>query len=738
MTFALPDLSGLTEAERLQVIAVMQRAKEFEEQEKGKNPSMTRPKMEGQLLKYTNVMKGWQTRWFMLDPDSGMLEYFEKEEHKKHRPRGCVHLAAAVVSPSDEDSQTFTVTAANGEAFKLRASDARERQHWVDRLRSTAEYHTANMGFAQHTPGHHRRDSGGSVAPRDGTPKRLEASQRHKGQYSSEESVHSTPGRKQAPVSRSETPAPFLEVQEYLTEAHDYSQKLSEKIATLPYSGDNCFMTGLDKDLLMLKATSGATISCIQQCLSLLQNNQISYPGVPHSSSMPLQITSRKPPPMSPSLPADLSLNQSSVSATSPAESFTSAKSVPYTFHDHSSAEGAINHEEEEEDGVMYEESELGGVEEHKSIILHLLSQLKLGMDLTKVVLPTFILEKRSLLEMFADCMAHPDIFLRIPDIESPEQRMLTVLEWYLTSFHAGRQGSVAKKPYNPIIGETFHCSWQIPQGGESGAATDTNSTDSNGFSEGSEKTVQMVYCAEQVSHHPPVSAFYFECPEKKVCMNASIWTKSKFMGMSIGVVMVGKLSLRLLEHDEEYVFGLPSAYARSILTVPWVELGDKITLTCEKTNLAANIVFHTKPFYGGKLHRVTAEVKNTVSGASLCKVAGEWNASFEFTYTDGSTKVIDTQQLKVWHKRVRPVKKQGEFESRRLWQHVTNALNIGDVNTATEHKRFLEERQREGERHRKESGSKFPTKFFHEEGESWVYNKMLTAAGDKGKGAAV
>lgn len=27
MTFALPDLSGLTEAERLQVIAVMQRAK---------------------------------------------------------------------------------------------------------------------------------------------------------------------------------------------------------------------------------------------------------------------------------------------------------------------------------------------------------------------------------------------------------------------------------------------------------------------------------------------------------------------------------------------------------------------------------------------------------------------------------------------------------------------------------------------------------------------------------------
>lgn len=30
-----------------------------------------------------------------------------------------------------------------------------------------------------------------------------------------------------------------------------------------------------------------------------------------------------------------------------------------------------------------------------------------------QVVLPTFILERRSLLEMFADCMAHPDMFLK-------------------------------------------------------------------------------------------------------------------------------------------------------------------------------------------------------------------------------------------------------------------------------------------------------------------------------------
>lgn len=52
-------------------------------------------------------------------------------------------------------------------------------------------------------------------------------------------------------------------------------------------------------------------------------------------------------------------------------------------------------------------------MESHGSVVTHLLSQVKIGMDLTKVALPTFILERRSLLEMYADYFAHPEHFLR-------------------------------------------------------------------------------------------------------------------------------------------------------------------------------------------------------------------------------------------------------------------------------------------------------------------------------------
>lgn len=44
-----------------------------------------------------------------------------------------------------------------------------------------------------------------------------------------------------------------------------------------------------------------------------------------------------------------------------------------------------INAEDEEEDSFSDKEEDLGAVEEERSVILHLLSQLKLGMDLTRV-----------------------------------------------------------------------------------------------------------------------------------------------------------------------------------------------------------------------------------------------------------------------------------------------------------------------------------------------------------------
>jgi hypothetical protein len=142
---------------------------------------------------------------------------------------------------------------------------------------------------------------------------------------------------------------------------------------------------------------------------------------------------------------------------------------------------------------------------------------------------------------MYSDFFAHPDLFLDIPDGNSPEERMIRALKWYLSSFHAGRKSSIAKKPYNPILGETFRCHWKVPseKGNSSHPAVTVDSIRCP--KEVAKESAlpecgpdELTFIAEQVSHHPPISAFYAEHVDKRISTCAHIYTKSSFLGMSV------------------------------------------------------------------------------------------------------------------------------------------------------------------------------------------------------------
>lgn len=58
------------------------------------------------------------------------------------------------------------------------------------------------------------------------------------------------------------------------------------------------------------------------------------------------------------------------------------------------------------------------------------------GQDLTRVTIPSFFLEPRSLLERMADTQMHPDLLLNIASEEDPEARMKAVVRWFLSGWH--------------------------------------------------------------------------------------------------------------------------------------------------------------------------------------------------------------------------------------------------------------------------------------------------------------
>ncbi|KAM6375809.1 oxysterol-binding protein-related protein 10 isoform 1-T1 [Alca torda] len=714
------------------------------------------PVLEGTLSKYTNLLQGWQSRYFVLDFETGILQYFVNEQSKNQKPRGTLSLAGAIISPSDEVPHMLVVYSANGEMYKLRAADAKEKQYWITQLRSCAKHH--KEGNSKSISSSRSRSS--SLLPPGTVNSASPSGQKHMNQSGPTVVTithHKSPAA--ARRAKSQRSGQLHEVREMMSQVEGQQKNLVQAIEALPSSGP---LSALDQDLLLLKATSAATLSCLGECLTLLQQSMHQV-GQHHNRTLSsgASITSPLTCPYlqkvyyraeyalraaetgilgwpGPKSHSTEQLKNGALSSLSSASANITWAIVPSAAQDGQALQPNTEHsaselilvEDEMTDTEDNEEEDLGVMDDQRSVILHLISQLKLGMDLTRVVLPTFILEKRSLLEMYANFMAHPDLFLSIAAGATPEERIICFVEYYLTAFHEGRKGAVAKKPYNPIIGETFHCSWDVPKDKVKAFRTNGASTVSKDpakeFGQDQSTCYKLRFVAEQVSHHPPVSCFYCECREKKMCVNAHVWTKSKFMGMSIGVSMVGEGVLYLMEHEEEYVFTLPSAYARSILTIPWVELGGKVNINCAKTGYSATVTFHTKPFYGGKVHRVTAEVKHNPTNTIVCKAQGEWNGMLEFTYSNGETKVIDTSKLPVIRKKIRPIAKQGPLESRHLWQHVTSSLKEGNIDAATEHKHRLEERQRAEERQRVALTTPWKPKYFAKEGDGWLYLNPL------------
>ena len=54
--------------------------------------------------------------------------------------------------------------------------------------------------------------------------------------------------------------------------------------------------------------------------------------------------------------------------------------------------------------------------------------------------------------------------------------------------------------------------------------------------------------------------------------------------------------------------------------------------ITCPQTDYTSTLIFHTKPMYGGKLHRVTGDIKDNMTSKCLYKMEGEWNGKIKFT----------------------------------------------------------------------------------------------------------
>lgn len=379
--------------------------------------------------------------------------------------------------------------------------------------------------------------------------------------------------------------------------------------------------------------------------------------------------------------------------------------------------EGQATRPEGEEREIPADEADEVLPEDSRSLLRQLISAngLSMGMDLSKVALPTFILEPRSLLEKLGDTVMHPEIFANLAAGTSPEARMKDVVRWYFAAYHVRPKGT--KKPFNPVLGETFAAQY-----------TPASVYTSN---------ASVTWRAQQVSHHPPVSAFFARNATGSVVMQGCFAPKSKFLGNSAASLGGGGFRFYMPEHDEVYYLTWPSVYVRGVLFgTLLMEVCGPVSIVCPKTKLIVNIEFHAKGFFGGTYHHVTGHIirgdRNTKKSAenTVCTIDGNWTEKVVSTMADGSAETLfDASAQPVGSCTELPMpaddrpETQRMWSSRVVWHDTASAIEGADQPAATAAKQALEQYQRELRKKREEAGEVLKPSLFDLDEQSGEWN---------------
>lgn len=390
-----------------------------------------------------------------------------------------------------------------------------------------------------------------------------------------------------------------------------------------------------------------------------------------------------------------------------------------------------------------------GKVPDDSSKLRTFLSILKRFIGVTDIAavrfsLPAQLLEPIPNLEYW-HYLDRPETFVVIGDSEDPLGRMLATLRFWFTKDLKYVHGKPCK-PYNSTLGEFFRCQWEIEDTAPSlqGEEDKTNLQQTAAAPEGATtkgKPVKVSYLTEQTSHHPPVSAFYVDCPDKGISARGYDQLSAKFTGTSVKVTP-GQYNQGIFvtlhnRDDEEYQMTHPAAFLGGFIRGNlYVTVADTCFITCAKTGIKVILHYLEEGYFGKTQNKVegvvykpsdlskdkTTRIKDVPDKDILGRIEGVWTDKVYFSPGSSDFKksaekdrilLVDVNPLRPVQKTVPPEERQLKNESRRFWKDVTDSIMTKQFSAATTQKQELEERQRQRAAERKADGKEWAPRFF-------------------------
>ena len=166
------------------------------------------------------------------------------------------------------------------------------------------------------------------------------------------------------------------------------------------------------------------------------------------------------------------------------------------------------------------------------------------------------------MLQRLAEYMEYYQLLDQATASEDPVKRIELVTAFALSTLASSNVR--LSKPFNPLLYETFELS---------------------------RPDLGFDFVAEQVSHHPPISAFY--CKGKKFEFNGTVEPRVKFWGKSIEVLPTAFFHLKFTEKNETYSWqGCDCSINNIIVGRMYMALQGQMVIKCPETDLQVIVKF--------------------------------------------------------------------------------------------------------------------------------------------------
>lgn len=343
------------------------------------------------------------------------------------------------------------------------------------------------------------------------------------------------------------------------------------------------------------------------------------------------------------------------------------------------------------------------------------------GKDLTSLTLPAYLCEPLSFLQRLCEEFEYYSVIDDAAVTADPYERLARIAAYSVSTYSAtiGRTG----KPFNPLLGETFQYY-----------------DERTGFH----------FLAEQVSHHPPISAFH--CRSRHFTSWGSITPRNKFWGKTIEFHPDGPLHIVLHKTKEHFTWNKPTTTVHNLIIGElYLDHHGEVQVTNTTTGDYAILNLSKRRMFGAGAYRVDGLVF-TNKAVSKMRVHGTWSdalyadrvregtvmASLDAEPTPTATSVL------LWKRNELPDWSADQYNMTSFamglnelaaplapillptdtrYRPDSRALENNDAKAAADHKARLEQKQREAKAARVKAKQEWEPRWFRTDPQSgeWV-----------------